>query len=96
MIDGLTVAQAVKCYFRMCQFEDDAAQKGWIQEFENGSNLSSEAVLYYKEVERWDKYCKNLGLHVKGRDTIKVFKADTGKTGGFLRPLADLHKKATG
>lgn len=93
-IDGLTVAEAVKCYFRLSKFEKDADNNGWVQTFENGTNLSSEAVLYYKEEKRWADFCKVLGLHVKARDTIKVFKADDGGQKGFIRQLTAMRNKA--
>lgn len=94
-VDGLTLARAVRSYSLLDQAESDANKKGWTQEYENGGgNVSPEATLYFKHLKNWEDACKHFGLHVKARDTIKVYKSDTGGQKGILRKLQALHQQA--
>lgn len=93
-IYSLEVAEAVQCYFRMQEAKVEAERKGWVEEYEQGSNVTGWNTNYHKERATWEKHCNSLGLTPAARDKIKSFKNTEKKQPGIFAKLNAIKTEA--
>lgn len=94
LIYSLEVAEAAQCFYRMQAAKDEAQKKGWVEDYEQGSNVTGYNTNFHKERATWEKHCTALGLTPAARDKIKSYKATEKKQPGIFARLNAIKTEA--
>lgn len=95
-IDAWTIAQAARCFGRICTLENEL--KGLsdiVQIFESGaSNVTGAFTALNTERKQWNGYVKMFGLSIEAREKLLAFKADANNEPGVMSKLRDIREKS--
>lgn len=93
-IFSIELAEAAQTFYRMQEAKSKAIQSGWVEEYEQGSNITGYTTYYFKEKAAWEKHVEKLGLAPASRDKIKSYKNTEKQQPGIFAKIKDIQTAA--